>query len=320
MATSFCFPSFDEAQDKWDIYLTRIEAYFEGNGITTQDKKRALLVAALATKTISVLAGSCAPRKVNELSYEEAVSLLNQHYAPKQNEIAASYKFFSRSQADGETLQEYVVELRKLANECNFGTSLQRMLRDRTVCGIRDRTVQRTLLARAELTFAEAEAIAAAAEAAAREVGAMTQPDNSDASVCNLSNRTRYNNYTRGSTGKIRQSGDCARCGGRGHRADECRNKNAQCFRCGKQGHFAKKCRAHSGRQRSDVNDKGAHALQSTSEPPESEESDIATTFAVQQAESKQSVTPSFRRLIRWGGRRPEHDNRYGIAVLHRIS
>ncbi|KAM7310004.1 uncharacterized protein ISCGN_006970 [Ixodes scapularis] len=56
-------PQFDEAVDKWPAYQIRLEAFFEGNGVTDGKKKRALLVAALSTNTVDVISGRCAPAK-----------------------------------------------------------------------------------------------------------------------------------------------------------------------------------------------------------------------------------------------------------------
>lgn len=50
-------PAFNEDTDKWKPYLIKTDAYFEANGITDSAKKRALLVAALSTQTVQVLAG-----------------------------------------------------------------------------------------------------------------------------------------------------------------------------------------------------------------------------------------------------------------------
>ncbi|XP_077498660.1 serine/threonine-protein kinase PLK1-like [Amblyomma americanum] len=50
-------PQFDETSDKWPAYQVRLEAFFEGNGITDDKKKRALLVAALTTHTVDLLSG-----------------------------------------------------------------------------------------------------------------------------------------------------------------------------------------------------------------------------------------------------------------------
>ncbi|KAL1429855.1 hypothetical protein MTO96_015635 [Rhipicephalus appendiculatus] len=54
-------PQFEEATDHWPAYLVRLEAFFEGNGLTEEKKKRALLAAALRTHTVAVGSGRCAP-------------------------------------------------------------------------------------------------------------------------------------------------------------------------------------------------------------------------------------------------------------------
>ena len=50
----------------------------------------------------------------------------------------------------------FVAELRSLAEFCNFGTSLEEMLRDRIVCGINNSKIQRRLPAENTLTIGKA--------------------------------------------------------------------------------------------------------------------------------------------------------------------
>ncbi|XP_072144400.1 uncharacterized protein [Dermacentor andersoni] len=298
LATNLGTPRFDENQDKWDIYLTRLEVFFEANDIKTDDKKRALLVSMLSTKTVGVLAGQCAPQKVNALSYKDALTILNNHYAPKTNEVAASYEFFTRDQAASESVRDYVVELRKLADNCHFGASLDRLLRDRIVCGIRNRAVQQTLLDKTELTLAQAETIAISAETAALEVSAMTRLDN-EAAVCTVASKSRrYQTFT-----KDKQSHtECARCGNYDHEASDCLHKKEQCFRCRKTGHFARKCRSQSGLRAGRRRDGVANAVHYESAVSETEEGDISSVFTLQESREKKSMLQAFRRVIRWGG------------------
>ncbi|KAM7282581.1 laminin subunit alpha-1 [Ixodes scapularis] len=170
-------PQFDETKDKWTSYIIRIESYFEGNGIMDDVKKRALLVSALGSRAIDILSGRCAPRKVKELTYSQAIEILEEFYAPRPNEIAESFKFFMRVQKEEESAQQFIVELRQLADKCNFGDMLDRMLRDKIVCGIRNIDVQKALLSRPKLTLQETENIVLAAEAARQGVKLMKPSD-----------------------------------------------------------------------------------------------------------------------------------------------
>ena len=62
----------------------------------------------------------------------------------------------------------YVSELRALAQWCNFGQSLENMLRDRLVVGIDNEAIQRRLLSETAQTFKKALELAQSIEVAAK--------------------------------------------------------------------------------------------------------------------------------------------------------
>ncbi|KAH8009758.1 hypothetical protein HPB51_019073 [Rhipicephalus microplus] len=107
---------------------------------------------------------------VNSRTYEQIVEYLKEQYNPQFNEIAASFSFFMRQQEEGKSVREYISDLRILAPNCNFGDSLNRMLRDRRVCGIQDDDARRCLLTRKKLTVKEVEKLAIASEKALNDV------------------------------------------------------------------------------------------------------------------------------------------------------
>ena len=63
------------------------------------------------------------------------------------------FHFHRRDQAADESIAEYVAELRRLSTNCKFGATLNDALRDRLVCGMRNTSAQKRLLAEADLTF-----------------------------------------------------------------------------------------------------------------------------------------------------------------------
>lgn len=75
--------NFDDTRDKWKPYPVKAEAYFKVNSITDPSKKTALLVSALSSKTVEVLAGRVAPRELNELTYKEVIQSLDGYYDPR---------------------------------------------------------------------------------------------------------------------------------------------------------------------------------------------------------------------------------------------
>eukprot|EP00731_Ephydatia_muelleri_P024460 Em0016g731a len=84
------------------------------------------------------------------------------------------FKFNFRTRQNG-NVATFVSELRQLAMRCDFGASLEEMLRDRLVCGIKDEHFQRRLLAEPNLTFKKAQDIAQALESADRSTADLQQ-------------------------------------------------------------------------------------------------------------------------------------------------
>ena len=68
--------------------------------------------------------------------YAELVEVLTDYFSPKQLETVQTYKFYSHSRKPGENISSYVPELRALAENCNFGGTLDVMIHNRLVCGI----------------------------------------------------------------------------------------------------------------------------------------------------------------------------------------
>lgn len=151
--------------------------------MTDPKRKRALLVSALSTRTLEVLQLTCAPESVNKLPYEEVAKVLRNFFSPTPNEIAESFKLFNRHQKKDETMQELLVELRRQAEKYNFGSMVDRMLRDKFVCGVRSKEIHKLLLARRELTLKEAENIVLAAEPAAYFDAAMKLPQSVESEI-----------------------------------------------------------------------------------------------------------------------------------------
>ena len=91
------------------------------------------------------------------------------HFNPKPSPIVKRYEFNTRRQGENEAVATYVAELRKIAEFCDYGAVLSDMLRDRLVCGIHNRAVQRRLLQEPSLTYDKALEIALSSEAAEKD-------------------------------------------------------------------------------------------------------------------------------------------------------
>lgn len=225
--------TFDSKEQTWEEYCEILEQFFEANGIDDREKQRAILISVVGPATYKLIRNLVSPDKPSSKTYDQLVTLMKNHFNPKPSEIVQRYKFDSRSRQPSESVGAYAAELRRLAHDCNFGTTLEQMLRDRLVCGVNDDRIQRRLLSETDLTFEKAFKIAVAAEAASKNAQDL---QNKAPLACN-SVKTE---------GKERKGDwkkkECYRCHGKQHSAFECKFREAKCHACGKVGHIAKAC------------------------------------------------------------------------------
>ena len=166
MATHGTLGPFEQGKEDWISYVECLEQYFAANDVIEADKQRAILLSVCGASTYQVIRNLTAPKKTTEHNFKELVTLVEKHYCPPPSVIVQRFTFNTRSQKEGETTAEFVAELHRLSEHCKFAETLDDMLRDRLVCGIRDSRVQRRLLAEPELTFAKAFELSQATELA----------------------------------------------------------------------------------------------------------------------------------------------------------
>ena len=167
MATFGQVGAFKEGQEEWKQYVKRLEQYLIANGVEDAGKKCAVFLSTIGPQAYTLLSSLVAPTAPSKKSYQELVQAMTDHHYPPPLEIVQRYRFHTRFRQQGETVTTYVSELRAIAQWCNFGESLENMLRYRLVVGINNKAIQRQLLSKSTLTFLE---LAQSLEAAARNM------------------------------------------------------------------------------------------------------------------------------------------------------
>ena len=137
---------FDDALETWESYTERLEQYFIANDVYA-DLKVPSLLSIIGPKYYTLLKNLCAPTKPSTMTFAELIQKLTEHLSPKLSEIAERFRFHKRDQAAGENVTDYIAELRRLAIHCNFGDSLNKTLRNRFVCGLKQEHIQKRLFA-----------------------------------------------------------------------------------------------------------------------------------------------------------------------------
>ena len=229
---------FNGENEEWRHYIERMNHFFEANGIEDQEKQRSIYLVSVGAKTYKLIRSLVAPGELKSHTFEELTKLLQDHYQPKPSVIVERFKFNTHCQQPGETIPMYLAELKRLSENCEFGTNLNELLRDRIVCGTSDTKIQRRLLAEPKLTLKRALDLAIAIETSEKDVLNLQQGNLQNENVIHKVEDTA-NKDPMGPTPVSK----CSRCDGR-HSATDCRFKEAKCHACGKVGHISRACRS----------------------------------------------------------------------------
>lgn len=96
--------------------------------------------------------------------YTEIIKAFDEFCRPKTNELYESYVFQRRCQGVNEPFDQFYMDIKKLIRTCGYGEMENRMLRDRIVCGVADKNLQKRLLEADKLDCEKAVDMARAAE------------------------------------------------------------------------------------------------------------------------------------------------------------
>ncbi len=134
---------FDLSKDSWNKYVEILGHFLLLNKITDEAEKRSVLLTSCGPVTYHVVRGLVQPASPNDKTFDELCTLVQNHFSPRPSEIVQLFRFNSRVRESRETVQTYLAELRRLFEHCNFGNTLDDMLRDRIVCGINNAALQK---------------------------------------------------------------------------------------------------------------------------------------------------------------------------------
>jgi len=132
----------DKNVEQWSSYTERFEYFLQANAIEGE-KIVPTFLSVMGAKTFTLLHSLVQPAKPGEKTYAEIVAMLSAHYSPKSLVIAERFRFHKINQEEGETVTMFVAALKKLSEHCEFSDVLNDTIRDRLVCGLRSKAIQK---------------------------------------------------------------------------------------------------------------------------------------------------------------------------------
>jgi len=250
-------------QESWDDYLIATK-------LDEEDKK-------IQAATLKRVMGDDCKERLNslELTVEEKkdpeiiITKLKEHFAPVKNKVFDRCVFSEARQLAHETVDQYMLRLRKLAKPCDWGAELDNMLRDRLILGCSDVHARSRAFRKPNCTLADALELLRIAETTSQQLKTLYNSDtvnyNQQSSHRRRqhqpSSQARYKNdkphkkassqqksqYKPDKKKPVKQTSQdqdsCTRCGYEHDERRRCPADGKTCAKCRRIGHFAQVCR-----------------------------------------------------------------------------
>lgn len=258
------FESGKNPAEAWEKWRQAVEIYWIAADLETKPlrKQKAILLHILGEEALNLyntfefeIEGDeqGAPRDIDDvLTVEMILEAFSNHYTPFKNETYLRHLFFSSIQAEHQSIDEFVTELKTKARDCGFGALNESLIRDRIVGGIRSDKLRQKLLRTRDLNLATCINICHAEEEAVKQLTKMTLNTTSEV------DEVKYKQFKQKqvSQSKKDQAKDrkyqksqektkkkCNRCTYE-HEYNKCPAMGQRCTKCNKLNHYAKACKS----------------------------------------------------------------------------
>ena len=236
--------------DDWPRWRKRFEQFRVASGLANDDavKQVNTLLYCLGEEAEGVLSSTNVTADERKV-YDTVLEKLDGFFKVRRNVIFERARFNRRNQLGTESAEQYIMELYRLAESCNYGDLKDEMIRDRLVVGIRDAALSQQLQLDPELTIEKAKKKIRQREAVGEQQRELKGAAEGVTSLEEVRYRRQFrgkgpNSHKPGRDGKTKPTPakTCTRCGKSWHARDRCPAKEATCHRCNKKGHYSTQC------------------------------------------------------------------------------
>ena len=199
-------------------------------GISDPTQKRALLLHLARPKVRDAFNNSIPAEAQGEAKdYKKAMDYLSEHFKLKKNAPMARQTFLSATPLAGETINNFITRLQKLAEHCDYKGERDNQVRDRAISFLEDKNLKSKLYREDTLTLSKLMEI-------------ISQYYDKEALI--LIPESQVNSLS----SDPKQGGECWQCDKVGHFAKDCHRSRDH--KCGHMGHFEVCCHSKQNKGR----------------------------------------------------------------------
>ncbi len=141
----------------WDNYVKRFEYYIAASGVTKDEQKKAMLLHLSGEEIQDIFETFTDVGN----TYKDTVTKLTEYFNPKKNVAYERHIFRQAVQKMDETVDNYVIRLKKLSVSCDFpDDTVTDQIRDQIVENCNSSELKKRFLREQELTLEKIQTIA----------------------------------------------------------------------------------------------------------------------------------------------------------------
>lgn len=239
-----------DASRQWTHWLRTFQAFLKRVQVEDSDKLDML---------VNFLSSSIYEHIAECDTFENAISVLHSLYVRPKSEIFARYLLTTCRQECGQSIDQFVQNIKTLSKDCNFRLvsaeeHRDEAMRDALITGLQSNNIRTRLLEQPSLTLETAYNMARSLESAQKQ----SQQYGGESTPCALTSTELPSNMSQqtfptatlpSDTGPILSAATkqtCYFCGYSKHPRSKCPARDAVCKTCGKTGHYQRVCKSKS--------------------------------------------------------------------------
>lgn len=242
--------SFNFKAPEWSKWIRRFERFRKATGLDekTGENQVNTLIYSMGQQADDIMASFDLNEEESQ-DYNVVKEKFESYFVVKRNVIYERAKFNSRIQGDNESVSEFITDLHKLAEQCEFQALKDELIRDRIVVGIKDRRLSERLQLDPKLTLEAATQQVKQSELVKSQQGivhgTMNEPIKIDrvAKPRPAQKKKAIQTHQSNKPPQQNKQKSCPRCLGEFHYQKQCPARAAICHKCNKKGHWSKACR-----------------------------------------------------------------------------
>jgi hypothetical protein len=135
----------------FNFYLTATDSDSKSDKVKTS-----ILLTCIGPKGREINETFTFSQETDKLKLKVVFEKFSAYCNPRKNITILRHQIFTHSQHEGQSFNDFVIELKKRVSECEFGTLADSLITDIIVCGVADQSLRERLLRDADLTLTKA--------------------------------------------------------------------------------------------------------------------------------------------------------------------